>query len=263
MKLWIAASTALVCLALLTGFAQATPFDFPPEEHAPNWLTTFPPEYQRNILWTFETDPRGGPTPTGAPGAHYQGVWDPWLWGSDYVELTGDVTWVDQPGIFFPNSQGLVGIINTDTQNPKSGSVIFHLDNSPWPFNEKFLWAEAEFIASPNADVQFELVPGPGTDYTIDFALIGAPRPTGPENDYFVWQNAWAEIVPNPLWEDLIVNITLPPAENPLAPELVYFDTIHFATECTPEPSSLMLCVLAAVGVGLTVFRLPRKSARG
>ena len=92
----------------MVGIAGALPFVNPPETNAPKWCTPFP--YQRNIDWDFSTNPQGGPSPTGAPGAHYEGWLDPDLWGSDFVRFSGDIAWYDTLSEITPT--GLIGIDN-------------------------------------------------------------------------------------------------------------------------------------------------------
>ena len=205
----------------------------------PGWVTQFP--YQRNIDWTFDTDPLGGPTPNGAPGAHYEGYDDPALWDSDFIDFSGDVQWFDDLSAAGLPWQGMVGIFNTSAA-PMSGEIRVHVDNweRQWPF--KHVWIEFDFIASrPEVidAVQLFMESSPGSN-VVD----------GDQND--MWQlpsqlfrqNAWMYIEPNPVWEELVLSI-----EGLLPGDFILMDRLHIATECVPEPSTFALTGLAMIGL--------------
>ena len=242
MKRIAIAVAGLALLVVLSTTAFAEPFDFPPEQNAPGWVWGFP--YQRNILWSFDTDPRSDPSP--GNGAHYEGQLDPLLWDSDYVELTGDVGWLQG---FPPLPPGLVGIFNTAVPDPLTGQIIFHIDNTLWPLDYKNIWLEYDFVVS-SANVEFDaiIVPGPGDPlgYVVDdwTSEIRMDPTTG-----LLQQNAWVRIEPNPFWEDFVITLSVPQGE------FAFLDQMHIATECIPEPASLTLFGLGLAGLAFCWYR--------
>jgi len=246
MKRIMLATVGLAVLLALATTAFALPFDYPPEEDPHGWAWGYP--YQRNITWAFDTDPRLDTSP--GNGAHYEGTLDPLLWDSDFVELTGDVGWIQE----WPPLPGLVGIFNTSTE-PMSGDIIFHIDNTLWPIDYKNMWLEYEFVASdevdfdPNRDVEITVGP-PGNYAVLDW--ISLPRPVDPNNEELIRQNAWFRIEPNPFWEELKISLTVP------AGEFAFLDRMHIATECIPEPASLTLFGLGLAGLVFCGYRRRR-----
>ena len=234
---WLRGSVAVAVVLALGGVASASSFDFPPEAYAPTWYTSFP--YQRNIDWTFETDPEGGPSANGAPGADYEGWLDPVLKLSDYVELTGSVGWMsafDDPGV--NSATGVVGIDNRAGSETLTGSIVFHIDNVDTPWIKHF-WLEYEWLAGSvgGAGIYLTLgplTPSPGSNVT-DYQA-GAPVGTT------AW--SWWEIEPNPVWEELTLGFMAQPGA------YLFLDQVHVATECeVPEPVTIALLVAGLAGL--------------
>jgi len=231
----------VIALFVLGGAAYAAPFYWPPEDYAPRWSTSFP--YQRNVDWTFDTNPEGGPTPSGAPGAHYEGLLDPLLWDSDFVEFTGDVEWYEEllyEGVW---KTGLIGIDNRQGAEALTGMAIFHLDNTPELYN-KNLYLEIDNSWPPGP------VGGPGMlsmyvdlpeGSSFDVEAVMARTLYGGYVSYGMYYH----IVPNPLWEEFELTFTVP------AGEMMVVDRLHIATECVPEPGTLCLLGLGVAAVGL------------
>jgi hypothetical protein len=233
---------ALVALSLVLGVpALGSPFVNPPEQSGYPWSTPFP--YQRNILWDFTVNPVGGPTPNGTPGAHYEGYLDPLLRRSDFVQFSGGFTWFNTLAISGVDVIGAIGIDNRQGTGDLSGTATFHLDNKNDPLF-KHVWIE--WVGSQTANVAnpVTLVAPPG--YTSSGLTLVKTEPVGSQ----FRQNLWGQIIPNPLWEEIVFNITVPVGT------YWYLDAFHVATECVPEPGTIMLG-LSAVGL-LSVVSIRR-----
>lgn len=228
------ALVALFALAIAPA-AWGAPFDAPPESN-PNitWQTSFP--YQRNILLDFNVDPRG-PAGSGIPGADYEGYDDPVLWDSDYVEFTGDVTW--------NAALGAVGIF--DATAASSGTIVVHIDNwvRDWPV--KHLYDEFVFKFEGAAGSIYQQSLGLPAGYAEGEYWGDASFPFTAGVDE--WVHYWTEIERNPPWENKIISMSIGAGGS------VYVKSLHVATECVPEPTSL---ALLAVG-GLVLVFLRRK----
>ena len=238
-KKYLCISFFLLALIFTANTVYALPFINPPEINAPGWQTQFP--YQRNIYWDFSVAPQGGPSPNGTPGAHYEGYADPCLKCSDFVSLIGDVVW--NPHLGAIGVEGYGGI----------GGAIFHLDNFLEPQPVKHIYLEATIINS-----------------NLDFPTAGwgPPRisvPSGYEENKSYWGhcwtpaggdrwllNMWFEVLPNPPWEDIILPFSLDLGSC----EYVWIDDLHIATECIPEPATMILLGSLAAGLfGTAGFR--------
>ncbi len=246
------ARVMVCCLSVLwvCPAVYALPFIYPPEDPvwgAPEWETGFP--YQRNIMWDFDRDPSNTP-PAGqyndpAYDVHYEGTDDPNLWESDWVTFAGDVEWFE--------TLGRIGIDNTGGCTELEGSVTFHIDNWPDPQLLKHVWTEIESLQP--MPFQNCVVPTWG-----DIPGLLPPGYTEVDSDWWleydgvnpeVLENDWIWIEPNPPWEEIRLDIYAP------AGEAVYVDSVHIATECVPEPATVVL--LALGGLPMLVPRRRRK----
>jgi len=231
-----------MAILVLSSPSWGSVFENPPEVYAPAWSTSYP--YQRNIDWDFSTDPEGGPTGSGAPGADYSGYDDPFLWDSDFVQFTGDVQWFDTaPGTGTNPYSGVIGIDNRGGLDHLSGTAVFHIDN--WPIDNlvKHMWLEVDYATEDGGDFWWYLDLPVGyseTDWDFfDDREIG----TDPELRRV---NFWNEIEPNPPWEEIVIGFEVP------VDTFVFIDRFHIATECIPEPSTLVIwSLLALCGIGI------------
>jgi hypothetical protein len=241
----VMALAAVVSLLTATQVKAGSTFELPPELNAPGWLTNHP--YQRNILYDFSEDPRGGPTPNGTPDAEYFGALDDVLQDSDECSSTGGAEWYDVvTGLPGGTISGMFGIDNRAGVDPLSGTLVFHLDNRPRPNPVKHIWVEMDAAVSNGATLDLSVVPQPGSVVTegplvVDTRVIA--------ND-LVRQNIWAQIQPNPFWEELVFEFNVP------AGEFALLDQVHVATECIPEPGGFAL--FGAAGVAGLIRRRRR-----
>ncbi|MGO9527547.1 MAG: PEP-CTERM sorting domain-containing protein [Verrucomicrobiia bacterium] len=213
--------------------ARADPFIYPPQNYFPGWQTAFP--YQRNIFMNFPSNPVAAPG-SGIPGATYEGTLDSSLMGSDYVTLSGAVSW---PMI----SNYCIGINNTGPTN-LTGTAVFHIDNTPEADEVKHVWVEEEFfvygfgssgtitetVTDPNGN-PFSLVASNLTTYSLG--------ENGLTNLFdFGWQTS-----PNPSYETITETFIAGPNS------AVVLGDFHIATESVPEPATVGLVGLGGLAL--------------
>ena len=233
---------AVVAVLALGPAVMASPFVNPPEDNAPAWFTQFP--YQRNLDWDLSTDPMGGPTPNGAPGAHYEGYDDPELMDTDWFEYGGAVHWClgQLPGL---PGVGILAVDNREGTEPVDGWVRIHIDNWDDPRRLKHIWMETDFLLSdPAPFLDLQVTAAGGAQVAGYWASDPVPTAEG-----LLRQNQWLEIVPNPLWEELTVNVVVDPGQ------FIVFDRLHIATECVPEPSAMTLLGVGLAMASMMLFR--------
>lgn len=213
--------------------AQADSFIKPPETYAPVWFTSFP--YQRNINLDFAINPVGSPG-GGIPGAVYEGWLDPTLKSSDFVTLSGAVSWYSSPsGI---TQTGLLGIDNRTGGSLLTGTAAFHIDNTTAANAFKNIWVESVALTGySGANAWLSVSDALGNPATF----IGGPgaEPYGDE-----WlSNYEFRITPNPLYETILWEFEVP------AGTYIFLDSVHVATECIPEPGTLGLLALGTLAL--------------
>ncbi len=221
---------ALGLLLLAASPAWCSPFVNPPESSGKPWATPFP--YQRNVLWDFAVNPVGGPLPGGTPGAHYEGWADPILRVSDVVSLQGAMAWYETlPGSGDSTFSGVLAIDNRQGDSTLTGSATFHLDNFIRQNPLKHIWTES--VGGLNlASAILKLVVPDGFTQTSEGPFNIATVNTDP---VLVLANHWFEIRPNPSWENLLFEVSVGPGG------FFALDSFHVATECIPEPSTVLL----------------------
>jgi len=227
-----------ICFVVFSSLAWGvldTSFDNPPETN-PNitWETQYP-DYQRNILLDFSTDPIATPG-NGIPGAIYDGIDDPVLWESDFVEVTGDVVW--------DADKQALGLFDAPAGGA-SGSIIIHVDNweRPWPV--KHIYEEIFFTVEGGVSHLYvdylNLPDGYDEGPWWGDSTLGQP---GPDH----WVQYWVEVKPNPPWEEIVILIDTPEGGS------IYLNNLHIATECIPEPATMVL-----LGLGSLMSVISRK----
>lgn len=239
---WLGIVGLLVASSFAWSSVWASPFEWAPEDYQ-TWVSGYP--YQRNIDLTFSVSPQGEPG-NGIPGALYEGSADAVLLQSDFVQFTGDFQWYDSVADL--PFQGLIGIDNRGGQGPKSGGLLIHLGNIPALTAQKRIWIEWDFVIS-NGNLPITFFVSDSLGHLPSQQWSSSIR----EVDGLMRQNVWLELVPNPLWEELSLQLLFVPVG-----QYALIDRFHVATECIPEPASGLL---AAIG-GLGLFWAGRRRLR-
>jgi hypothetical protein len=164
---------------------------------------------------------------------------------SDVVNLNGSVQWYPTLTIGPNTYTGVIGIDNTLGQTMLTGTAKFLLDNTPMTTP----WVKHVWIETTSASV------GGGWGVGV----------SAPESDTSLGYHTWSTIGsitapeylddfgftldPNPMEETVTFSFDAP------AGGYALLDTAHIATECVPEPSTLALCAVVALGLIACVRR--------
>ena len=240
----------VIAVSVLTGatIAGAMPFNNPPEQNLDpaQWETPFP--YQRNVYIGFCTppetwpiDPVTGRDLVNGVNCDHEGTDDPQLCESDWISFeahtgpnnTGGepVGWYDDDPTGTSGRQGLVGFYN---QEAIELGMTIHLDN--WPIERPYMhvWLEMDYYIDGPVGICGDIYGPSGPAYT-------EPTITDLGGGWYR-ANMYAELVPNPPWEEYWLTVTADPA----AACTLLIDYVHIATECVPEPATLSLLALGA-----------------
>ena len=232
----------LVAVFAAIGQATADPFYYPPEQNwSGTWQTPFP--YQRNVLWNFNQNPVGGPSPSGTPGAIYEGTLDPTLKASDVVAMSGFQWYSTYSFSIADTYTDCIVIDNTNGTSPITGSLSITLDNTTLPNGVKHMWVETYGVTS-NGSAAVEttdtITSTPLGTVTGPFA--GQSSLVGLNPPLFVDAQGYT-ITPNPYEETYTINEYVPSGD------WVVYTSVHIATECVPEPTTFTLLGIGAISL--------------
>jgi len=214
--------------------SRADPFNYEPTDLWPvqwsfhgaiidnPWITPFP--YQRNIRYTFDNG-------LDLSQVICQGSDDRVLHPSDWIQIE-NMTWFDNDAFIFGAARryGLVGINNRQGTTAVTGSITFHIDNWDSPNDWKHVWQEFIDTSSGGISVSYGLDMPAGYEELTGGSLI-----THLLADGYTIRNDPDKIWPNPPWEEVVVEVSVN------AGSYYLLDEAHIATECVPEPATLLL----------------------
>ena len=244
----------ILCVVLLPCFVasvSAMPFENPPENNTTpdQWKTSFP--YQRNAMLDFATAPSGWPSdpngPTGSydllPTLNYdlEGWDDPDLYESDWLLIEGEYEWMPSvPGL--PGARtGILMFDNTQGTEPLLATLTWHLDNWPDPRLQKNVWSELIWLQTGTESLLGVSVTAPQGHEVVDTWFLYPAA--GQLPDGWLINDGYGQIVPNPEWEELTLTVLVAPEES------FFIDSWHTATECVPEPGTMVLFGLGIAGI--------------
>lgn len=226
---------------ILASTVFAAAFVNPPESSSQAWTTSYP--YQRNIYWDFASDPI-------STDPDYAGYDDPSLQSGDTITMSSEISWFNtllsntgtptMPA-FSTSRTGFIGIDNRWGTTDLTGTATFHIANLPENNPIKHIWEEIEYyehdFLDPISTVGTSLILDTG--YSVNAGWDDSEGLT----DGFDRYNVWYEILPNPFWEEIIFTFTVAPGT------LAVIDSFHIATECIPEPMTMVLLGSLATGL--------------
>lgn len=244
----------------------ASPFQLPPETYAQpgEWIIPFP--YQRNAMIDFGTNPSTWPSDPNNPSAYdlqpgiggnydLQGLYDyrpvgqQELHDSDWIYITPNYEWYAVDPILGSGRQGVLVWNNLYGNTPMDVVLRWHLDNMDWDNCVKDIWSELIWAQTGSGTVL-----NIGAEYPQGYTLSSLRLAAGPQplpNNWLI-AAGYAQIKPNPPWEEAILSVRVAPGE------AFMIDSWHTATECIPEPGT---CALMGVGlVALVAWRRRRNA---
>ena len=209
MKLFIALLLLLVCAA--AGYADAIE-------------NTAPFQAQRWIYWDFNQINWKEPVTFSGP------AWDSPGWECDDIYIVGTDTDKLQ---WLPN-YGAVGVIN-DTPTNIVLDLVFHVNNYEKLNPEKLIWDYASYY-----NLAFDLRVPDG--FKI---LKSETKNVIISADNVVSDNLFAEVVPNPAWEEFVWHFDVAPGES------AWLDSYSIWTACVPEPTTMIILIAGIAGIAL------------
>lgn len=219
------------------GLTKADTFVNPPETTwSPPWQTPFP--YQRNIEWNFSVNPVCTPSSSGATGAVYEGTLDPSLMSSDSVSLGGNVqyypTLVTADGTY----TDVLAVDNSTGGTTLTGTATFNLNNTS---NDgvKHIYLEGPFNIIGGGELGYD-ASAPGSTESNPYGVGFLPYSSSPLLYLF---DAGLTLTPNPSEEAVHLYFDAD------AGSTIILAGLHVATECVPEPSTLALLGVGAIGL--------------
>lgn len=219
---------------LMITSAQADSFINPPESNAPAWSDPFP--YQRNIHMGFAVDPVASPSPSGIPGATYEGRLDSTLKVSDYVTLGGSASWYATASGITPT--GLIGIDNRQGSSLLTGTATIHIDNTAYESGFKNIWLETlTYTSLGGASANIGVSDPLGNPATYLGGLFPSSYGGGFLSDFEY------QITPNPAYETIEYSFEAP------AGTWIFIDDAHIGTVSVPEPGAVGLLALGSLGL--------------
>lgn len=231
----------LLTFAMLAGASaqadDADNFVYPPEVHWPYggdpyynpWVIPHP--YQRNINWNFDS--------TSMPLVPvYSGLDDNDLKDLDSIQVAGDVQTYETDPTGLTSRTGFLGFDNRQGSVSAEGNVTIHLNNWESLNVSKHVWVEIEFLATPDVGIE------PWVKLPTGFGIVAADQQLeGPLSDNAYRMVIPIKIEPNPPWEEFGLVLQAEPGN------YLLIDHAHFATECVPEPATVVLLTTGAAGL--------------
>lgn len=236
-----AIAMVLVCL-LVSGSAYGIGgHSVWPHNAHPYWEGQTP--YQRDIYIYWTEDPMVPPG-SGIPGTVYDGVDDDVLKVSDFVTYSDNV--------FVDTEYYRIGVDNLQGSAELNENITIHIDNWDDQNLRKNVFVDLLYGVSGAAELNWSLSSQPGFN-VVDWAVN--PPEYRYDNQGMSWYllTAWWTIEPNPEWEELRVDFTLPPGSKAM------LNHWNIATQCVPEPATLGLLALG----GLAMIRRRRFARQG
>ncbi len=218
----------------------------PPESRSAitGWQTNAP--YQRDIYWSFSQTPVGT-GPITSRGAVYSGTYGSSVGSVDNFGVSGALNW--------DAASGRVGFRNPNDMiygAPMNGSLDVYMGNIYGTGGPTRMYLEytvsafmySDYLENPWKYWDLALPFGSNvSSYGLHCVLTGT-------NLWLV--NMWAEITPNPEWEALTFNLSVPGGA------YLWLDDLHIATESIAVPIPSAVWLLGSGLIGLVGIRRKR-----